>query len=170
MNPPKVYFLPPFPPHAYVNSQLVQKKNSFFTWSPVKPHILLHIYWRKTIHLKKKTVLWPSGIFSSELACSNLSISSTTTKAIRIYYISVSSLTKNGSSLYKRICIRQLIQHTNSRINKIHSLTITFSSWQTLLSNNKMTDSKNTFTITIVIWAFLISSVASSLTGGHGRR
>ena len=54
MNPPKVYFLPPFPPHAYVNSQLVQKKNSFFTWSPVKPHILLHIYWRKTIHLKKK--------------------------------------------------------------------------------------------------------------------
>ena len=170
MNPPKVYFLPPFPLHAYVNTQLVQKKKFFFHMTPCKASYIASYVLAENNTSEKKTVLWPSGIFSSELACSNLSISSTTTKAIRIYYISVSSLTKNGSSLYKRICIRQLIQYTNSRINKIHSLTITFSSWQTSLSNNKMTDSKNTFTITIVIRAFLISSVASSLTGGHGRR
>ena len=36
MNPPKVYFLPPFPPHAYVNSQLVQKNKFFFHMKPCK--------------------------------------------------------------------------------------------------------------------------------------
>lgn len=87
MNPPKVYFLPPFPPHAYVNSQLVQKKKFFFHMKPCKASYIASYILAENNTSEKKTVLWPSGIFSSELACSNLSISSTTTKAIRIYYI-----------------------------------------------------------------------------------